>query len=254
MCLVVLAIEKHPDYPLIVLGNRDEFHARPSQDANWWPDKSGIVGGRDLQAGGTWLALHRRGRFATVTNYRDAQRERGKLRSRGHLVTDFLESDLTPVDYLRQINGADYAGFNLIAADRRSVAYLSNRGADAQELPAGIYGLSNSTLDAPSDKVKRSKAALGSLIEQDRINETALLRVLEDRSKGPIDEVSTERLSFSMAHALSAPFIVLSDYGTRCSTIVLAQSNGDIRFLERRFDAAGVTTGESRYSFAAGGE
>lgn len=249
MCLVVLAIEQHPDHRLIVAGNRDEFHARPSRNADWWPDKPDILGGRDLQAGGTWLALHRNGRFAAVTNYRDAQHERGKRRSRGHLVTDFLESELAPIEYLRQVNGADYAGFNLLVADRRSVAYSSNRGTGARALPAGIYGLSNATLDAPWDKVKRSKAALESLIGQDRINETELLRILDDRNKGPIDEVSTERLSFSLAHTFTAPFIVSPDYGTRCSTVVLAQSNGEIRFFERRFDAAGVTTGESRYNF-----
>jgi len=99
MCLVVVAFDTHPEFPLVVAGNRDEFHARPTQDADWWPDDTNIVGGRDLLAGGTWLAVHRNGRFATVTNYRDAEPKSGKLRSRGHLVTEFLQSGLSPIEY-----------------------------------------------------------------------------------------------------------------------------------------------------------
>ncbi|MDH3481955.1 MAG: NRDE family protein, partial [Gammaproteobacteria bacterium] len=93
MCLVVLAVGQSQEYPLILAGNRDEFHARPTQKAHWWSDKPNIVGGRDLQAGGTWLALHRDGRYAAVTNFRDAEPVSPGFRSRGHLVMEFLESD-----------------------------------------------------------------------------------------------------------------------------------------------------------------
>lgn len=249
MCLLVLAFKQDAEFPLIALGNRDEFHARPTRDAQWWADQPDILGGRDLQAGGTWLALHRNGRFATVTNFRDAQRERPKTRSRGHLVTDFLNSELAPVDYLQQIDPSAYAGFNLLLTDRHSAACLSNRGGELQELPAGIYGLSNATLDTPWDKVVRSKAALESLLAQGTVNESRLLQILDDRRKGPVDEVVTDHLSFSLAHTLTAPFITSPEFGTRCSTVVLGTSAGATRFLERRFDADGVTTGESRFSF-----
>ncbi len=117
MCLVVLAIGQSKEYPLILAGNRDEFHSRPTQKADWWPDNPDVVGGRDLQAGGTWLALHRNGRFATVTNFRDAQPVSPRFRSRGHLVTEFLESDQPPLQYLEAIDGPAYAGFNLIVGD-----------------------------------------------------------------------------------------------------------------------------------------
>jgi uncharacterized protein with NRDE domain len=118
-------------------------------------------------------------------------------------------------------------------------------------LPAGIYGLSNATLDTPWDKVVRSKAALSNLLERGHTNETHLLQILNDRRKGPVNEVLTEGFSFSKAHALSAPFITLPDYGTRCSTVVLAKNSGEFSFLERRFDADGVVSGESRFSFDA---
>jgi len=249
MCLVVVAFGTHPEFPLVVAGNRDEFHARPTQDADWWPDDANIVGGRDLLAGGTWLAVHRNGRFATVTNYRDAEPKSGKLRSRGHLVTEFLQSRLSPIEYLRTIDGARYAGFNLLVADAGQLAYLSNEGDELRELPAGIYGLSNAALDTPWEKVKRSKARLHELIERRGVNQTQLLRLLNDKEKGPLDEVRPGRLPYATAHAITAPFIVLPDYGTRCSSIVQVSGDGRCEFLERRFDASGTQSGESRLSF-----
>lgn len=251
MCLVVLAIEQSPQYPLILAGNRDEFHGRPTSIADWWPDKPDVVGGRDLQAGGTWLALHRDGRFATVTNYRDAEPVSAKLRSRGHLVTEFLLGEQAPLDYLAAIDGSSYAGFNLIVGDANKVAYLSNRGAEACELRAGLYGLSNALLDGPWDKVERSKKGLRALLDHNVVNETTLLRLLDDRVLAPIEEVESSRLGFAKAHAITAPFIVTPDYGTRCSTIVIADSTGRWRMTERQFDSQGVSTGDSRFAFTS---
>jgi len=252
MCLVVLAFNVHEDAPLVVAANRDEFHARPTQDADWWSDQPDVIGGRDLQAGGTWLGAHRSGRFATITNYRDAATSRGRPRSRGHLVTEFLQGEQSPVEHLSTIRPEDYGGFNLLVADRSQLAYLSNRGGGLKELPAGIYGLSNATLDTPWEKVERSKSLLGTLLEQGRANETHLLRLLADRKKGPVDEVESDRLPFSIAHAITAPFIVTSAYGTRCSTIVRVDQAGIWHFLERRFDADGNNAGESQFSFSVG--
>ena len=250
MCLVVIGWQQHPVYPLIVAGNRDEFHARPTQDAHWWPDHPDIVGGRDLQAAGTWLALHRNGRFATVTNFRDAEPPSAKFRSRGHLVSDFLKSTETPLDYLHSIDGAAYGGFNLLVGDGETLAWLSNRDGPPKVLGPGIYGLSNALLDSPWHKVLRSKAALRQLIDENRVNTTALMRLLGDRDKAPASEIDDEHRSFATAHAISAPFIVLPDYGTRSSSVVLRDASGAWQFRERAFDATGATTGDSTFAIA----
>ncbi len=252
MCLLVFALRTHPRLPLIVAGNRDEFHARPTQAAHWWPDKPDIVGGRDLQAGGTWLAAHRSGRFAAVTNHRDARRERSGLRSRGHLVTGFLDADGGAMRYVESIDGNAYAGFNLLVADGRSAGYLSNRGGGLRELQPGVYGLSNATLDEPWTKVTRTRSRLADLVRKDDVNESSLIRLLGDREKASADEVETNGLSFSMAHALTAPFIVHPEYGTRCSTVMTIDDAGRVRFLERRFGPDGRQSGESRYAFESG--
>jgi uncharacterized protein with NRDE domain len=252
MCLVVLAFRQHPEYPLIVAANRDEFHQRPSREIHWWPDESDIVGGRDLQAGGTWLALHRSGRFAAVTNFRDADVPVSRLRSRGHLITDFLLGNDKSLDYLNTLEDAAYAGFNLLVFDGKTLAWKSNRSDGARVLPPGTYGLSNALLDSPWHKVVRSKAALQQLILEDKVNETELLRLLDDREKAPVGQIADDRLPFETAHAISAGFIVLPDYGTRSSSVVLCHATGRWQIRERRFDAAGNTSGDTSFAFAAG--
>jgi uncharacterized protein with NRDE domain len=214
VCLVVVAFAVQPEYPLVVAANRDEFHARPTQNADWWPDQPDIVAGRDLQAGGTWLGLHRAGRFATITNFRDANSSGVRLRSRGH--------------------------------------HLSNRGGSVRELPPGVYGLSNATLDTPWEKVERSKSRLGEILANGDANDTQLFRLLDDREKGPVSEVKSDRLPFETAHAITAPFIVTPEYGTRCSSIVRADKGGRWQLLERRFNSAGKNTGEAQFSFHSG--
>ncbi|MDJ0793137.1 MAG: NRDE family protein [Woeseiaceae bacterium] len=251
MCLIALALGKVPGYPVVIAANRDEFHARPTQDAHWWPDKPGILGGRDLQAGGTWLALGRNGRFATVTNFRDAQPPQPRHRSRGHLVTDFLDSELAPDAFLATVAEDEYTGFNLIAGTATEVAYLSNREDGMRNLGSGVYGLSNALLDGPWHKVESSKHQLTELIGNNTVNESSLMRLMNDRDRAPVDDIEPDHLDLATAHAISAPFIVLPNYGTRCTTVVLADENGHWSFTERRFDPAGKATGDSRFTFNA---
>jgi uncharacterized protein with NRDE domain len=249
MCLIVLSLGQHPEYPLVLAANRDEFHARPTREAHWWPDKPDILGGRDLQAGGTWLALHRNGRFATVTNYRDAQPPSPKYLSRGRLVTDYLESDLAPLAYLDTIDQDAFAGFNLIVGEAGEVGYLSNREEGSRDLGPGTYGLSNALLDGPWHKVESSKRKFSALLDSGEVNETSLMRLMNDRGKAAVLEVEKGHLDFDTAHAITAPFIVLPNYGTRCTTVALMDNDGKWRITERRFDPAGQKTGESRFSF-----
>ncbi len=252
MCLVLVAWRQLDDWPLIVAGNRDEFHARPTEPLHWWPDAPDVLAGRDLQAGGTWLALGRSGRIATVTNFRDAVPPKAGRRSRGKLVTDFIEGRMSPLEYVESIDGDAYSGFNLFVSDGDTLAFANNRDGAPRLLEPGVYGLANATLDAPWHKTLVSKERLGELLEAGTVNSSLLLRLLDDRELGPAHDVSTDGLEFRRAHALTAPFIVQPDYGTRSSTIVLRDSSGAIEVTERRFEPDGRLAGESRKSFVSG--
>ena len=162
-----------------------------------------------------------------------------------------LDSSLSPSGYLETIDGDVYAGFNLIVGDANEVAYRSNRADGMRSLKAGTYGLSNTLLDGPWHKIRHSKERLQRLIDDNRINETELLRLMGDQQRAPADQVDTGRFDFETAYALTAPFIVLPNYGTRCTTVLLVDKNGKWHFVERRFGAGGEHAGETRISFVA---
>ncbi len=249
MCLVVFAWKVHSLYPLILAGNRDESHRRPTQDAQWWPDNESILAGRDLQAGGTWLAVSKSGRIATVTNFNEGQTSRAGRQSRGALVTNFVAGSSSTQDYEASIANDEYAGFGLLLSDGKSMSYLSNRDDLEAELEPGIYGLSNASLDTPWSKVIRAKEVLRGLIHFGGVNETTLLRLLSDRTTAAVNEVDATDLPFAIARAMTAPFIIAPDYGTRSSSTVLWGNDDVVEFCERRFDPSGKPTGESRFRF-----
>lgn len=251
MCLIVFAWKSHPAYQLVLAANRDEFHRRPSQKLHHWPDNPDVLAGRDLQAGGTWLATHRNGRFATVTNYREQAKSAGKLQSRGALVTEFVSGDTGAGSFAESIDGAHYAGFSLLTFDGDDLYYVSNRGDPPTRLEPGIYGLSNASLDTPWPKVLRSRDALQALIRSDTVNATSLFRLMADRRCASISDVDAGHLPFELAKALTAPFIVSADYGTRCTSALLWSNSGFVELSERRFDAGGNPGGESHFSFSA---
>lgn len=252
MCLVVFAWKTHPDYRLVLAANRDEFHDRPSQELHWWPDQPELLAGRDLQAGGTWLGVSRGGRFATVTNYREHQQKKAGLSSRGQLVTDFVAGVDNAGRFTNAIRGERYAGFSLLAADGNELWYVSNRGDGPDSLAPGVYGLSNASLDTPWSKLVRSRSALGELIDAGNVNESSLQRILADRTAAAVRDVEAGDLPFELARALTAPFIVSADYGTRCTTVMTWSYAGEIMLSEHRFDASGAKSGDSRFRFGTG--
>lgn len=217
MCLIVLAWRAHPDFPLVVAANRDEFHARPADPAAFWTDHPGILAGRDLEARGTWMGVARGGRFAAVTNYRGA-REPSAKHSRGALVTEFLAGNDKPGEYINGLEKDSYSGFNLLVADQGDLWWTSNRDGAPRRLEPGVYGLGNLLLESP--EVEPAK----------------------QRFLGAMDPAPAVEPLFSVL----APAKILSpEYGTRCSTVMLRAGDGAIRYAERSFDAAGVD-GETR--------
>lgn len=256
MCLLVIAWRSHPRYPLIAAANRDEFHERPAAPLGRWPDRP-ILGGRDLRAGGTWLALDRARRFGVLTNFRDLQRPSPAAPSRGELIPDYLSQSGGAGEFTRALEPrADrYSGFNLLLADARELWYASNRATPfARPLPPGLYGLSNHLLDTPWPKLERARKAFGSwLAASPSPHIEALWRILEDRSPAAADEPLPETgLPRELERALSSPFVLDPRYGTRCSTVVMLEASGALLVRERRFDPSGDVSGETEVALPPG--
>jgi uncharacterized protein with NRDE domain len=250
MCLVLLALDCHPQYSLVLAANRDEFYDRPTAPAGFWSDVPQILAGRDLKAGGTWLGLDRRGRLAAVTNYRQGQREPVAGRSRGHLVSEFLFGDAPAPDYLNRISreGDRYNGFNLLAGDASGMAYYSNREGWIRPLQPAIYGLSNHLLDTPWPKVIATKTAFGALLKSQAADLTAsLFTLLANRDPARDEQLPSTGVGQEWERLLSSAFIASDHYGTRSTTVVLVGRDGRITFVERSFGPGGLPQGEVKF-------
>jgi len=253
MCLIFTAINYHPVYKLIVAANRDEFYNRKTAAANYWTDFPNVLGGRDLQAGGTWMAMTKSGKISMLTNYRDPANIKTNAPSRGYLVADYLEKDIDPESYLNQIEPSQYNGFNLVLGDVDNLWYLSNYKNGITKLDNGLYGLSNSLLDTPWPKVVRGKKKLIPLLGKSDVTKDNLMEFLYDT------EIATENLpntgvSPDLERALSSMFIKTPNYGSRCSTVVLVDKDNRVQFSERVYDLTTFNYSLSEYEFLLNGK
>lgn len=234
MCVAAVAFAAHPRWRLVVIANRDEFHERPTAPLSRW--KNGVMAGRDLQAGGTWLGVAENGHVALVTNLRVDGYPQAHLASRGALVTEWL-AGREPAS-LETMNP-----FNLFHANVHAAWHLSNHPAPLRRaLAPGIHGLSNGAHDEPWAKTRALEAALGPWLAAGNANLVPLLAALRDETELP--EKGPEP-------RFSPVFIRNPLYGTRCSTVVTIDSAGNGRMFERRFDAEGADTGETELTFTA---
>lgn len=252
MCLILFAWQAHPRYVLVLAANRDEFHSRPTASAEFWEDAPGLLAGRDLQAGGTWLGITRSGRFGAITNYREPLApEMVHERSRGHLVRDYLTGNSPPKQHARGLvlQADRYSGFNLLLGNPGELVYLSNRDAGPAQVGPGGHGLSNHLLDTDWPKVHSGRARLDELLERDEADPEALFELLTDRRLTP--GALPENIESSLApEKLSRHYFIVSPvYGTRSSTVLLIEKNGKVRFLERQFGSDGVASGTREYEF-----
>jgi uncharacterized protein with NRDE domain len=243
MCLLSLAWQAHPDYPLVFLGNRDEYHARPTAPADWWQEFPNILGGRDLEAGGSWLGVNRQGRFAVVTNRPDLPAPEENPHSRGELVTAWLgdETNISAIDLLSE-RASSYGGFSLLLADRSGLTRLSGgHGVDeleTKQLEPGVSGLSNTAPDDPWPKLTWLNAELEQLVAAGEPDHATLMELL----------LGTKSIGGGSGVA-STPFVLGERYGTRSSSVITVTRAGECHFTERRFGPLGKPAGESAYFF-----
>jgi uncharacterized protein with NRDE domain len=234
MCIVALAWQVLDQSPLCLISNRDEFYARPSATLHHWSD-SQIVAGQDLASGGTWMGVTENGRWAIITNFRDAQDKTIYPTSRGHIIQQFLASDLAPIRFAQNLekNQCDYAGFNLIVGDTHQAIYMSNRGEAPQILAKGVYVVSNGLMSEHWEKTKHlRKRFTQELLPLLQLNdqqaaaydlEYAVWDILQDQRKIDQDLLPQTGISIEMEALLSSTFIQSPIYGTRCSNFLRLQ-------------------------------
>jgi uncharacterized protein with NRDE domain len=243
MCLAVVAWQAHPDYPLVLAANRDEFYARSTRSAAWWGNSVAVLAGRDEEAGGTWLGATRAGRVALLTNVRAPSERNPHAPSRGAIALGALQSPRTAGQWLREQapRMSSYNGFNLLVAEpagrlpQRLLYYTNRRRQGPRALAPGIYGLSNAFLDTPWPKVVRAVSAFACSLAR-RVDHDALLALMADRSGVPDAQLPATGVALEWERALAPIQIRAHGYGTRSTTIVTIRRDGVVSFLERSFD------------------
>jgi uncharacterized protein with NRDE domain len=213
MCLIVVAHRVSEAFPLVIAANRDEFYDRPARPAAPWPEDPRVTGGRDLRAGGSWLAARAGGRFAAITNIRTA-----KLNgpSRGSLVSQFVLTDTPALDYANEIPREQYAGFHLILGDGTTIAHITNANNEPPSIvqPGSIFAVSNGRPGDDWPKVELAREAMRNAIDEPQ----RLFDFLTTRRGGPLEQ---------------EVFVVSPTYGTRSSTVITVDAHGAVDFVER---------------------
>lgn len=241
MCLIAWNWQPTSPNPLLLIANRDEFYARPTAALHWWPE-GGILAGRDLQAGGTWLGISRSGRLAALTNHRNPANMRADAPSRGELVSAFLQTDISAEDYLCALaeRAAHYNPFNLLVFDGTSLMGLESRHARVITLQPGIGAVSNADFLTPWPKLSRLSGSMQTLLAQAHPSDADLLKLLHNPTLAADADLPVTGIPMALERALSAAFVALPDYGTRACSVVRFEQ-GSLQFLEQGFNAGGVT-------------
>jgi uncharacterized protein with NRDE domain len=242
MCLILLALSQHENYPLVILSNRDEFYARPTRAAHWWDDAPDTFGGRDLEAHGTWMGVNNQGRFAAVTNIREPGHKQISKRSRGDLTREFLTGSESVPQFLARINTQqdDFAGFNLLLGDNNELWSYSNRQPGIHKLTPGFYGVSNGYFDEAWPKLASGKIALEQALSNDA-DDDAFIDIMSSEQQPPDNLLPTTGVPLEKERLLSSRFIKMPDYGTRATSLVKFSNQNTIRFTEQSF---GPDTGQ----------
>ncbi|KAF7834547.1 transport and Golgi organization 2-like protein [Senna tora] len=266
MCIAVFLWQAHPLYPFLLLHNRDEYYSRPTQPLAWWPDDK-ILGGRDRQAGGTWLASTRNGRVALITNFRE-RKELSNPKSRGELPIRFLESSMSAREFAEQIlkEADQYNGFNLILVDicNRTMLYVTNRAKgdnpSVSEITPGIHVLTNASLDAAWPKGERLRHNFKELVDQYGESEYPIKEMVEKLMTNTIKDEESLLPGIhppQREYPLSSIFVEVDfpwgRYGTRSSSALLVKSNGEVCFYEKYLDDVDVQWKEKTVTYQING-
>ncbi len=239
MCLLLIALEQHPAYKLVLAANRDEYYDRPTAPAGFWNDNPDLLAGRDLKAGGTWLGITGSGRLAAITNYRDPAHTVLHAPSRGDLVFDFLQEKVPAAEYLERIRqgGARYNGFNLVLGSIDELFWYSNRDDGIKRLSRGIYGLSNHLLDTPWPKVEKAKKEFRDVLASgDKLHPDIFFEMLSDRTQPSDNDLPDTGVGLAWEKILGPIFISSPVYGTRSSSVIFVDRRDQVLFTERTYN------------------
>ena len=254
MCILFIAVNQHRDYPLIIAANRDEFTDRPTRSSGFWNEHPGLLAGKDLKAGGTWMGINTQGKVAALTNVRDPQKIDPDARSRGELVTDFLTDDsIGNQTYFDKLSSTKdrYNGYNLLFGHWRDLWVYNNHKGSLDKLKDGVYGLSNDDLNSPWPKINKGMLALEDYCHTDEsLDSDHLFDLLRDKTQAQDKYLPQTGVPIEWERKLSSIFISAQGYATRSSTLLLIDQQGQVSWEEHSYDPDGKCFEEKNFQFS----
>ncbi len=252
MCILFIAVNQHPDYPLIIAANRDEFHKRPTQASHFWHSNSHVLAGKDIQAGGTWMGITTSGRVAALTNIRAPGEDRPLAVTRGELVSNFLLGSQSNREYATWLDETHmhYNGYNLLFGNLTKLQVFNNFERKIYQLNDGVYGLSNASLNSPWPKLDAGKSALANYCRNAGIlKHEHLFELLKNEQAAKDEDLPQTGIPFEWEKKLSSIFIKSQEYGTRSSTLLKIDNHNEVYWEERTFDTEAKEIDRKQFNF-----
>lgn len=244
MCVLFIAWQMHPDYPLIIAANRDEYFERSTAPLAPWADEP-LLAGRDLAAGGTWFGLGQGGQVAGLTNIRRPDLIQPHKRSRGELVVRYLAGiEESAFQTWLSIEAQHYNPFNLLFGSLNQLWTFNSLSRQIEPLQAGFHSISNGALDDIWPKMARGTQAMQRHITSDEhLTAASLLDLLRDTELAPYEQLPQTGVAAEYEYLLSSIFISPATfpqglYGTRSST-VLMYSHTHYQLIEQSYNEQG---------------
>ena len=251
MCILFIAIKQHPKYPLIICANRDEFHQRPTQAMHVW-EKPKILAGKDLEAGGTWLGLSDTGKFAALTNFRKLPLSEDPKKSRGDLVLRALINAKDDFSNELASQAEQYHGYNLVYGSLEQLFCYDSVNNQHQKLSKGIHSICNGALDDIWPKMEEGQNLLAEAIScEDNLSIDELFELMTNDKQALPHLLPETGLTKEWEQLLSAIFIVSPAYGTRTTSIITYDAEGEIEIHDRSYSPSGESTAIQKFSLSS---
>lgn len=249
MCIIFVGNQIHPQFPLVIAANRDEFHQRPTAPTSYWDTSPRILAGKDLEAGGSWMGVQQHGYIAALTNIRNKITPPANAISRGHIVTQYLANPTEFPDKLVQ-QAERFDGFNLLYGHWQQLHWFNNEIKQPTALSTGIHGLSNDRLNTPWPKVTLGKQLFHHALQQPNLGlPDALFAVLRNHEQAEDTALPRTGVPYDWEKRLSSIFIQSEEYGTRSSTVLLIDHQGVAHWHEQIYDKSGEVTQQLDYQW-----
>lgn len=245
MCILFIALKQHPQYPVIICANRDEFHDRPTQSLHYWP-KEKILAGKDLQAGGTWLGINQSQHFSALTNFRQPHLIDSTKTSRGDLVIKALseeniESNQKIINNHLQKHANQYNGFNLIYGSLEKLYCFDSVNKTTKVMEDGVFSICNGALTDSWPKMTLGEQQLAHLIadKQSELEHAQLMNMMMNNTQAIDETLPKTGLPLDKEKLLSSIFIQSPNYGTRSTLIITKDINGTVNITEATYSPSG---------------